>query len=350
MRNVLVVIGLVADCKTGPHAGEPTPAPPVAARDAPGPADAGSTAAIALPGGEHGIGFDDMRFATSIGKVVVPAGGTGNLVLIDPRTRALTTIGGFGTAEATGGHESGTTSADEGDDRLFAIDRTKLRLAVIDPTSNAITSSAPLASSPDYVRWVDATRELWVTEPDEDRIEVFDLAGATPTHAAFIPVRGGPESLVIAGPRAYTHLWKGATVVLDVASRKQLAHWPNGCEGSRGIALDAQHGWLFVGCAEGKAIVLDATDGKQLGSLAVGAGVDVIAYSEQLAHLYVPSAKTATLSIIGVGTDGTLRLLGTHPTARGAHCVTAAPDATAWVCDVRGGRVIEIADPYPATR
>ena len=41
---------------------------------------------LPLPGGESGIGFDDMGFAPSIHKVLVPAGRSGNLDLIDPDT------------------------------------------------------------------------------------------------------------------------------------------------------------------------------------------------------------------------------------------------------------------------
>lgn len=335
---------VVAGCK--PDAPAHAPAPPPN-----GSADGSSSGSrrVALPGGEHGIGFDDLRFATAIGKVVAPAGGTGTLDLVEPATGAVTSIAGFGTASSTRGHENGTTSADEGAGYLFAIDRTKLALSVIDERSHAIVGSAPLASSPDYVRWVEATRELWVTEPDEDRIEVFALDGAKPRQAAFIAVPGGPESLVIAGARAFTHLWEGKTVAIDVSSRSITATWPNGCKGSRGIAFDGRRGWLFAGCAEGKATVIDVQTGALLGSLAVGAGVDVIDFNPRLSHLYVPSAKTATLSFVGVGAGGKLALLGTAPTSPGAHCVTADADNRAWVCDVRAGALIDIADRYPAS-
>ncbi|HEU0032824.1 MAG TPA: hypothetical protein VFQ53_19465 [Kofleriaceae bacterium] len=318
---------------------------------APAPAKP-AAAAVALPGGEAGIGFDDLRFAPGIGRVLAPAGGTGNLDLVDPRTRRVTAIGGFGTADASGGHEHGTTSADEGEGLLFAIDRTKLALVVVDARTLRVVGQAALASAPDYVRWVAPTRELWVTEPDEDRLEVFALDGTTPKHTAFVAVKGGPESLVIdAGRRrAFTHLWDGATVAIDLPTRAIVASWPNGCTGSRGIALDAARGQLFVGCAEGKAVVLAEDTGKQLGAITVGAGVDVIDVNVALGHLYVPSAKTATLSIVAVHADGTLALLGTVPTAPGAHCVTADDRGGAWVCDVEHGTLLAITDPYPASR
>src|SRR6185295_3421600 len=104
-----------------------------------------------------------------------------------------------------------------------------------------------LAASPDYVRWVAPTGEVWVTEPDAEQIEVFTAppdGTSAPKQAALVKVKGGPESLVIdpTRGRAYTHLWKSATVAVDLRSRAIVATWPNSCEGSRGIALDERRG------------------------------------------------------------------------------------------------------------
>src|SRR6185436_11138127 len=224
--------------------------------------------AVAFPGGEAGIGFDDLRFLPSLGRVLVPAGRSGNLDLVDPSTGQVEAIGGFSSqARYSGGHGEGMTSADFGRGFIFAVDRTARKLVVVDAATHAALAQAKLASSPDYVRWVEPIGEVWVTQPDQERIEVFALPAAgmpAPVHTAFIPVVGGPESLVVdvARHRAYTHLWRGATVAVDLAKRAVIAEWPNRCRGSRGIALDAARGFLFVGCTEGKAVVLDvAHDG-----------------------------------------------------------------------------------------
>lgn len=39
---------------------------------------------IKIPGGDAGIGFDDLRFSMKLGRVLVPSGRTGSLNLIDP--------------------------------------------------------------------------------------------------------------------------------------------------------------------------------------------------------------------------------------------------------------------------
>src|SRR6185369_9066478 len=88
------------------------------------------TGIISLPGSSGAIGFDDMSYDAGLGKVIVPAGATGNLDLIDPDTFAIKAIPGFSTAtpDPTGGHGDGTTSAIAHKGLLFAIDRTNLRL------------------------------------------------------------------------------------------------------------------------------------------------------------------------------------------------------------------------------
>jgi hypothetical protein len=288
--------------------------------------------------------------------VLAPAGRTGNLDLVDPTTGAVTAIKGFSAKDSySGGHGDGTTSVDEGAGWLFAIDRTTKKVLVVDPKQRSIVSSAPLAADPDYVRYVAATSELWITEPDAEQIELFRLSEGqppTPEHTAVIEVKGGPESLVIDAQRgrAYAHLWDGATVALDVRRRAIVAHWPNGCSGSRGIALDEERGWLLVGCAEGRAVVLDVEhDGKELSNAPTGAGVDIIDYDPERRHLYVPAAKSATLTILGLSAKGELAVLGTVPVAKGSHCATTDGNGRVFVGDPTGGRLLVIADTFPAS-
>lgn len=304
----------------------------------------GQTVAIARDG--KGIGFDDLRYSPSLHRVLVPAGRTGEIVLVDPGTHQTTRIAGLSAEKSyAGGHGEGTTSVDEGEGSLYAIDRTAQQVVIIDPASHRVTARAPLAGSPDYVRYIAATHELWVTEPDSERIEIFSISPLE--HVGQLGVPGGPESLVVdsAGGRAYTHLWSGTSVAIDLRSRTIAAKWPNRCRGSRGIAYDARSHFLFAGCAEGKAVVMDAAhDGAVLATASAGNGVDIIDYDPLRRHLYLPGAKSATMTIFSVAANGSLTPLATVPTARGAHCVTT-DGRDAYVCDPDKGRILVIADP-----
>src|SRR5215467_13559626 len=102
--------------------------------------------------------------------IPLPAGRTGNLDLIDPATRQIVPIAGFSSQKGfVQGHGEGTTSADFGRGLIFAIDRTALKLLVLDPAAKTVVAKADLGGDPDYVRWVEATGEIWVTQPDKDR-------------------------------------------------------------------------------------------------------------------------------------------------------------------------------------
>jgi len=311
-----------------------------------------------LPHGHGGIGFDDLIFSPALHRVLVPSGRTGLLNLVEPKTFAIESVSGFSTqARFGGGHGAGTTSADSGHGLVFASDRGRNVVDVVDPVRLRILASAKLGGAPDYVRWVEATSEVWVTEPSRKVIEYFKLdGGGVPALVlgGTIPIADGPESLVIDGTRgrAYTHTWHSTTVVIDLQTHKDTAHWSNGCVGARGIALDEARGQLFVGCQEGMATVLDlGHQGRIVGSLDTsGKGVDIIAYSPGLAHLYVPGGDTGTMAILGVKRDGSLQALATVLTAADAHCVAADDVGHAYVCDPKAGKLLVFTDTLPAAK
>jgi hypothetical protein len=311
---------------------------------------------IPLPDGAGGIGFDDLGFAPGLHRVLAPAGGTGNLDLVDPDTRAVTAIPGFSKSSGGAGHGNGTTSADEGGGFLFASDRDTRTVNVVDPVKRMIVASAPLAAGPDYVRFVAATHELWVTEPNAKQIEVFSLPPSgtpQPVSVATIGLDDGPESLVIDATRkrAYTHEWGSKSHAVDLLSHRVVATWENGCAGSRGIGLDEKKGFLFAGCDEGKAVVLDVDhDGRVLGSLNTGVnGVDIIAYNSSLGHLYLPGESSGTLAILAVSSSGALSPLAVARAGVGSHCAAADDRGNVWVCDPEHGQLLLYHDAFAAS-
>jgi DNA-binding beta-propeller fold protein YncE len=309
-----------------------------------------------IPGGKAGIGFDDISFAPALDKVMVPAGRTGDLDLIDPATGQITSIGGFTAHARFGGfHAQGVTSADAVAGTIFTADRDAKKLEVVDSRARIIVASAPLGAEPDYVRYVSATNEVWVTEPDAARIEVFSLplnGAPKPAHSGFIAIPGGPESLVIdtIRGRAYANHWTDTTVAINLHTRKVAATWSNGCKGSRGLALDNSRGMLLVGCAEGALHVLDLASGKVVGSASSGDGVDIIAYNPLLHHAYLPGAKSATMALVGISSTGAASVLATVATAKYAHCVAADDRNNVYVCDPVRGRQLVFHDSYPAAK
>ena len=93
--------------------------------------------------------------------------------------------------------------------------------------------------------------------------------------------------------------------------------------------MDWEKGLLFVGCGEGKTVVIDVTTGKVVSSLKAGSEVDSIAFAAELAHLYVPGGGSADLSILGVSGSGQLSLLDKVKTGPGAHTAAFDPEGHA---------------------
>src|SRR5499425_638794 len=216
-------------------------------------------AAVPLPGGEEGVGFDDIVYSPALHQVIVPAAQTGRIYLIDPATSSHESCAVF---------QGRTTSADAGDGYVFAADRSHSAVNVIDPKLHKVVASATLKMEPDIVRYVPATHEVWVTEedPQNGQVEILAFsAGDTVvlSHAADVKVAGGggPESLSVdlVRSRVYTNREdQKVTVAIDIASRRIVAEWKNGTEGSSsGLALDETQGWLFAGSGAGGVAVVD---------------------------------------------------------------------------------------------
>jgi hypothetical protein len=305
--------------------------------------------AVAIPGGEGGIGFDDMTFSSSLHKVLIPAGHTGKLYLIDPSTYVMTAISGFSSsAKFQKGHDTGITSADEGEGFLFVLDHGRQELAVVDLKSSTTVATVKLAGDSDYVRYMGTNHEVWVTEPHNKQIEVFKFSANRPTlfPVVRITVHDGPESLMVDHIRgkAYTNLGRQAGAI-DLASHAIVATWPNECEKSRGDALDESKGLLFVSCAEGKAVVFDLNqEHKEISNLITDPGADVISYNTKLSHLYLTSSKNATLTVLGVSAKGELSLLAQAKADQRAHCVVGDDQNNIWVCDPPRGQLLRFKD------
>ncbi len=301
-----------------------------------------------LPGVEAHAGFDDMGYFPALNRIVVPGGVSGKVFLINPEKNEVSrSIRVLPPSKPERWHDAGTTSAIYLDGYLIASDHNTQSLAVIDLDSGKVVRHVHLTSGPDYVRYVKPVDQIWVTEPRAQQIQIF-APDLTPNHPAFHPVgaiavKGGPESLVVDARtgRAYTNLWKRRTLVINVHSRKIVHRWTDGCRGPRGLALAPKHDLLFVGCAEGKVVALNlARHGAIQASAKTGKGVDIIAWNPHMQHLYVPAARSATLTVLALKDGKKLRSVNVVKAARGSHCVATDGMGEAYVCAPLKGRLL----------
>lgn len=301
----------------------------------------------------HGsrLDFDDMRYAPALGRVLVPAAQSGDLVLLDPAGQRVERWKGVVPAgSGTAREDAGTTSADTGSGLVFVSDHRDRAVLALSTRTHRPVARARLASGPDYVRYVAPLAEVWVTEPGKAQIERFAVRGGSQpslTRVGVVAVPGGPESLVVDVARgvAYSNEWSDHTVRISLHDARVTARWPNTCRGSRGLALDAADGVLLVGCKEGRVVALDpSADGKVLGHAVTGAGVDIIAWNPHLRHIYAPGAHSATLTVLRMDAKGKLTKVAEVPAAPHAHCVATDGQRHAYVCAPGAGAILVYTD------
>src|SRR5262249_44881641 len=108
-------------------------------------------------------------------------------------------------------------------------------------------------------------------------------------------------------------------VVLHIdAKTMAIAHsWPVAPGvGPRTLAVDPVNGRLFVGCANRTLAIMDATDGRVIGSLPIGAGPDDSAFDPETRRVFI--SNDGTLSIIQLESTDKYNVVETVKTAPGA--------------------------------
>jgi DNA-binding beta-propeller fold protein YncE len=308
-------------------------------------------ASIALPGGPP-VGMDYLVYDPGTGRVWVPAGNTGSVDVVDTATGKVTTLGGFPTRPALrpGRPKMGPSSATVADRAVWIGNRGDNQLCSFDARTLKRGRCVQLGAMPDGLAYVAGTHELWVTTPRDRTITIVGLSETKRKGPEVLEVGGVPEGYALDSARGifYTNLEdKDQTVAIEIKTRQVVARYSPQCgaEGPRGLAWGGADGLLFVACTHG-AVALDvAHDGKVVGRLETGSGVDNLDYSAARRLLYVAAGSDGTLTLAHVDAAGALKRVTVVPTAKGARNTVVDANGTAYLPDSAGGRLIVIGPP-----
>jgi hypothetical protein len=171
---------------------------------------------------------------------------------------------------------------------------------------------------------------------------------------ATIKLEGAPEGYAVDDARGvfYTNLEdKDRTLAIDIKTRKVVSNWPAGCgsAGPRGLALDTAHRWLFVACTNGIETLDLEHDGKLLGRITTGAGVDNPEYDARKRLLFIASGADGEMVIAHVDDKGVPQKITSVPTSKGARNPVLDAQGNAYVEDSSNGRLL-VVTPDPGAR
>ncbi len=317
---------------------------------------------LQLPGAKGLVAFDYFAYDSANHRLWVPAGNTGNVDVIDATTGHIRAIDGFPVTRVMLRGQPrlvGPSSVAIGDGVVYIGNRADSKVCIIDARTlvlgNCIAFAAPsagMASAPDGLLYVAATRELWATSgaapigiPAADpsiRILSTHAGTLSSTHKISLPASAEGYAVDDVHGIFYTNLEEiGRTVAIDIHKRAVVSNWRS-CDHPSGIAVDSRRGFVFVACTDHVIVLDSAHQGNVTGSIATGAGVDNIDYSQEAGLLYVAAADAAQLTIASIDDKGSPTIEAVVPTAKGARSVVAGPNGSAYLIDPLEGRILKV--------
>jgi DNA-binding beta-propeller fold protein YncE len=347
MKRLLVICAACGGSSSHAPAASSTATTPAAAPTTAAPASYATTT-VALPGGTpDGIFMDYLLYNPRTNTVWVPAGNTGAVDVVDVASNKVSRVEGFATKEMErrGKKRSvGPSSATLGPaGTVYVGNRGDNSVCAIDETSLAKRACGTLPSMPDGIAYVAKTDEVWVTTPRDKTIAILD-AKSLQTKAT-LKFEGEPEGFAPdnARGRFYTNLEdRDQTLAIDLASHATVATWQPNCgeEGPHGLRLADADGVLLVACSA-RVEALDVKDGKVLGSVDTGDGVDDFDYLPATHTVYAGAARAGKLTIAKL--DHGLATIATVPTAEGARNGVVTRDGKVYLAHGKASELVVVA-------
>ncbi len=110
--------------------------------------------------------------------------------------------------------------------------------------------------------------------------------------------------------------------VIDLKTMKAIASWPLApCEGPTGIAYDRATNRIFSGCGK-TSVVVDATTGKVVATIANGDGVDALGWDPAQKLIYIPAGRDSNVTVVHEDAADKYTVVATVSTMRGAKTIS----------------------------
>jgi DNA-binding beta-propeller fold protein YncE len=193
---------------------------------------------------------------------------------------------------------------------------------IFDMTSLKVIGEAKTDKDPDAVIYDPASKRVFSFNGDGNSTTVID--GKSGNVDGTIALGGGPEYAAADGKGyVFANLEdKSSLVKIDSKSMKVVNTWPLApCESPSGLAIDAAHEVLVVGCHNKLMAFVDGNSGKVLGTVPIGQGVDANRFDPVTGYAFA-SCGDGTLTIAHEDSPTKFSLVEMIQTKRGARTMT----------------------------
>ena len=186
-------------------------------------------------------------------------------------------------------------------------------------------SKVKVGTNPDCILYDLATHRVFAFNRGSSDVSAIDAK--TGEVAGLIALGGHPEFATADGKgMVFVNLDnKSEIVAIDSRNLAAKAHWPVAPgEDPSGMAIDRKHNRLFSVCGNKKMTVMDASSGKVVAELPIGAGPDAAAFDPET-NLAFSSNGEGTLTVIHQDSADKYSVVENVPTQRGARTMALDP-------------------------
>ncbi len=210
--------------------------------------------------------------------------------------------------------------------RGFSSNGKENKISVVDLKTLQTTAKLDSGENPDAMAYDAKRRELYVFNHSGNSATVVDTREAKVIST--VPLGGSPEFGAADGEtgRVFVNLEdKNEIAVIDANSHQVIARWPIAPgEEASGLALDATHHRLFTTCHNKMMEMIDAENGKVIGSVPVGDGVDGCVFDEAKQLAFASCGEGVTVIAREEAPDK-ISLVQSLATERGARTIALDP-------------------------